>query len=500
MIPSSIEDWGKDLSPVLDGLAPGRPRTRPQTHRPAALPHQHLSATPADSHQHSPCTPANTEHARLALARMGDTLATRRTPGPQLRLSQRLAVCLAITATVQPLDGAATALGGSATALLTSLALRRWSRTPHWPAMQEALIALADHLDNTQAPLDYARRRQLTYAPLLPKRQWQDICRATGLKDPQGTLLATARLHLRERISGTPMLSSSNPAHLHYARHRSPRLAAQLEHAAQTFLASHGITDEPVTWQPPLELVSGLTLPGPEITHRLRHHLHHAPGEPYYDLIGHTAAALGCPAQAMLALLAGHPDLHQDPPTRTTPAQNPTDLLRPALTDPHAPPAAPTVRSRDRLPDPRPRQPRAELQPGHPDLDHPGTRAPLQHAAPSPRRPRPASELHPLRTSRRSHRCLDQPARDDTAHERERARPATAKNTKLTPTDPLKQHLGRAWPREAAGELLAAVSERLGRNSVGPHCLDERVRHRPPGRHHQHLGDHDDEEADCPRR
>ncbi|MFI0915365.1 TniQ family protein [Streptomyces abikoensis] len=336
VIPSSIEDWGKDLSPVLDSVHLAA--LAPDLRHSAQL--RYRTSTPV------PCRPTatSTRRARKRTRNMPAQLW----PAWAIRLlppghrdpssdSQRLAVCLAITATDQPLDEAATALGGLVTALLTSLALRRWSRTPYWPAMQEALIALADHLDDTQSPIDYARRRQLTHAPLLPRRQWQDICQATGLKDPQGTLLATARLHLRERISGTPMLSCFNPAHLHYARHWSPTLATQLEHAAQAFLTGHGITDEPVTWQPPLELVSSLTLPGPEITHRMRHHLHHAPGEPYYDLIGHTAAALGRPAQSVLALLAGHPDLHQDPPADPTPAQNPTDLLRPALADPHAP-------------------------------------------------------------------------------------------------------------------------------------------------------------------
>jgi len=43
-----------------------------------------------------------------------------------------------------------------------------------------------------------------------------------------------------------------------------PELSAALDAAGQKYLARHGITSEPATWQPPLVLASGLGLPGPE--------------------------------------------------------------------------------------------------------------------------------------------------------------------------------------------------------------------------------------------
>jgi hypothetical protein len=65
----------------------------------------------------------------------------------------------------------------------------------------------------------------------------------------------------------------------------TPELKAALDEYALTFLAEQGISDEPVQWQPPSELLGGLRLPGADISnvdvpelHRLIRQRHLQPG------------------------------------------------------------------------------------------------------------------------------------------------------------------------------------------------------------------------------
>ncbi|MGY2118618.1 hypothetical protein ACW9HR_32320 [Nocardia gipuzkoensis] len=44
----------------------------------------------------------------------------------------------------------------------------------------------------------------------------------------------------------------------------TPQLAHALNDHAREFLATRGIDDEPPAWQPPTELLHGLSLPGPD--------------------------------------------------------------------------------------------------------------------------------------------------------------------------------------------------------------------------------------------
>ncbi len=81
-----------------------------------------------------------------------------------------------------------------------------------------------------------------------------------------------ARSQLFERLSGLPVSQApfancysdlrdvvgSFPAYL------TPELAAGLHDAALEFLHGHHVRDEPVSWHPPLSLLSGLELPGPD--------------------------------------------------------------------------------------------------------------------------------------------------------------------------------------------------------------------------------------------
>lgn len=139
---------------------------------------------------------------------------------------------------------------------------------PRWRGIYTALVRLAEYLDTHEATIDYARRRNLDYAPLLADEHWSQLCRKTGIL-PGVRKAAVARAVLFERISGLP--ASQAPFAIDDGDFRArvaafpidltPELADELNTAASRFLHGHGI-DEPVTWHPPLSLLDGLDLPG----------------------------------------------------------------------------------------------------------------------------------------------------------------------------------------------------------------------------------------------
>ncbi|MEZ0094977.1 TniQ family protein [Streptacidiphilus sp. EB129] len=141
-----------------------------------------------------------------------------------------------------------------------------------WEKTERALVRLADYLDSTPAPIDYQRRRTLDYSELLPDSLWTAICRSTGIQTGRGTRLALARNLLFEKLSGLPPEHAPQAftyrgkafgeSRLMFTAGITTDLAHALEQAALQFLARHGIDDEPVTWQPPLDLLHGLQLPG----------------------------------------------------------------------------------------------------------------------------------------------------------------------------------------------------------------------------------------------
>jgi hypothetical protein len=146
---------------------------------------------------------------------------------------------------------------------------------PLWPNMCSAMIRLADHLAEHSSPIDYERRRQLDYRDLLPDEEWHPIYDQGyfGLhqRDRVGGI---ARSWLFERISMQPArLSPSAESSRNQARRRAelvamltPQIVRDLDAVAQRFLQQHNVIGEPVTWSPPLSVVSDLELPGPDQT------------------------------------------------------------------------------------------------------------------------------------------------------------------------------------------------------------------------------------------
>ncbi|WP_329057873.1 site-specific integrase [Amycolatopsis sp. NBC_01480] len=143
--------------------------------------------------------------------------------------------------------------------------------TAAWNAQRAALARIARHLDRHGTPIDYARRRALDCTDLLPEPRWETLLAHTGFR--RTTTLRSMRCLLFEALSGRP--ASTAPEH--YAPRTkdqreafadlpvllTARLAAELHLVAAEFLADHAI-NEPVSWQPPRDLATGLDLPGPD--------------------------------------------------------------------------------------------------------------------------------------------------------------------------------------------------------------------------------------------
>ncbi|MFF2364844.1 hypothetical protein ACFVU0_19450 [Streptomyces sp. NPDC058122] len=129
-----------------------------------------------------------------------------------------------------------------------------------------AICLLADYLDRTPAPIDYQRRRTLTGAGLLPEDAWSGIRDRSGTPPDERYRLPQVRRFLLQRITGSDPYAVPGPLRLPNGA-REPMLIlttallTALDDHATNYLAARGI-NEPVTWSPPLALVSHLDLPG----------------------------------------------------------------------------------------------------------------------------------------------------------------------------------------------------------------------------------------------
>jgi hypothetical protein len=134
---------------------------------------------------------------------------------------------------------------------------------------------LAEYLDDNDVPIDYQRRSRLDYTDLLPAHQWLDLCRRTGVPPGQGRRDKMARCMLFARISGLPVETAPGfddavgeayfrAETARFAAIRTPELAEALDETARSFLTRHRVRGEPVTWHPPMSLLSDLDLSGPD--------------------------------------------------------------------------------------------------------------------------------------------------------------------------------------------------------------------------------------------
>lgn len=148
----------------------------------------------------------------------------------------------------------------------------RLTKQGHWKAISLGLSALADYLDQEGSPIDYDRRRALDYRDLLPQDTWTQLCRDIEFEAGGVRRHLFARALLFERISGLPTTvapAAYAPATTElrtmlrtFETDLTPALVSQLEEYAREFLARQRIHDEPLTWQPPTNIIKGLDLPG----------------------------------------------------------------------------------------------------------------------------------------------------------------------------------------------------------------------------------------------
>ncbi|WP_237570812.1 hypothetical protein [Mycolicibacterium lacusdiani] len=191
-----------------------------------------------------------------------------------------------------------------------SRVLQLLQKQPEWPNINRAIDDLADCLNDTDVPIDYARRRTLDYRTLLPDSVWFRICRETDTAAQGSARAAVARCYLEELLSGgptgvqglKPMVRSKISDFPYYL---TPALAAALDDHALEFLASQNVCDEPVRYEPPSTCMSGLQLPGINPDEADVDALHHylQDGLP----LGRAAQRAGIEIEAARYLLSSYP-------------------------------------------------------------------------------------------------------------------------------------------------------------------------------------------------
>lgn len=312
--PTSIDSWGRGISPVLRGayLAALGPTLRPSDQ----LQHRTTSSLPV-----LPTTGRAriNRRARKVPASLWPSWAVRLSPhdGAYHRfLAPVLSSAVLLVGNPMDLDEVATRLGSVTDSRTISRLLQLLVDDPRWEAIATAVTRLADYVDDNDVPIDYQRRRQLDYSDLLPPPQWLDLCRRTGVPSGQGRRGKMARCMLFARISGLPVeaapdFAATGEAYFRaetarFAAIRTPEFAAELDKTARDFLARHRIRGEPVTWRPPLGILSDLDVPGPDPSLLDVARLHELVRQRAHP-VQHAAAVLGTTVDAIRVALDEHP-------------------------------------------------------------------------------------------------------------------------------------------------------------------------------------------------
>ncbi|MFD8967609.1 TniQ family protein [Streptomyces sp. NPDC059568] len=312
--PTTIWQWGRGVSPVLTAvhLAGLAPSCRPSDHLRHRLPAE------------IPRLPAKTKtditlRSRKIPSMFWNSWTVRLAPpaGTFARiLAPALAAGLLTVDSRIGFDTATRQLGNVIEGHDLSRVLQRLDNHSGWADLVTALVRLADYLDAVDVPIDYERRRGLDYSDLLPAERWAAICRRTDTPPGGALRQQIMRCYLFQQISGLPIeAASGHPGtnrgefRAQYARRtalRTPELAQALHEEARAFLTSRRIDDEPVTWQPPISLMDGLNLPGPD-PDRIDIHLLHKLVRQREYFAQPIAAILDTSVEAVRHLLDQHP-------------------------------------------------------------------------------------------------------------------------------------------------------------------------------------------------
>lgn len=162
-----------------------------------------------------------------------------------------------------------------------------------------AIARLASFLDEQSTPIDFARRRSIDYADMLPRDEWVEICRVANVLPGGDRRWQAARGYLYALVSGNRLSRApfaeepgfpSFAELTHFQSGLPETVAEALASSAADFLRARGI-DEPVEWSPGPDVVGGL----PDTTDAIDGHWPTA----------RPARAMVKPARAVTAYSAG---------------------------------------------------------------------------------------------------------------------------------------------------------------------------------------------------
>lgn len=309
--PSTVGDWGRTTSPVLHSvqLAAIGPRMRPTDQL------RYRTASPRPGEPGTGTAAARQRAARIPALLWPSWAARICPPRPTAVTAVRpgLSAAVLLVGTRLDLSDAAELLGSATSRHYISKALQLLQGTPQWHDVACALERLAGYLDEHAIPIDYQRRRQLDFTTLLPDAEWQGLWDQAGMSRDPALYAQAARRMLFQKISGSPAASGpfqpgpgkrGRPAESRLPMVLTPRLASGLRESAAAFLARQHVTGEPVTWEPPAELLDGLSLPGADPGATDLGHLHQLVRR---DHLGPVAAARRLDtSRAVVDLLLDH--------------------------------------------------------------------------------------------------------------------------------------------------------------------------------------------------
>ncbi|MEU4360355.1 TniQ family protein [Promicromonospora sp. NPDC023987] len=177
------------------------------------------------------------------------------------------------------------------------------------------LTELAFAIDDHDIPIDYPRRRRLvTSTELINDGTWKDIARP---RSGRGRHTVNARRYLYELLTGGN-LSIAPPPHQHtsaaiksdqyrtFVTLMTADIHDALQQHALRLLESAGITDEPLTWEPPASWITTTDWPGTDPDHTDPAAIHHAILEGRMP-VHQVAADLGVCIEHVHTVLHRHP-------------------------------------------------------------------------------------------------------------------------------------------------------------------------------------------------
>jgi hypothetical protein len=332
-VPPAIPATWRKASPALRTRVA---RARDPWLRPAdRLRHATTLATP---HMPAPGTPGLPDPAVTRAARLPDQIwpdwairLTDTSAAPDARFRSSALIALLLPHSTMPLNQITTLVSGQLKRHVAGYQLSKLT-----DAALRILTELAVALDASDIPIDYQRRRDLaTSTTLISIPAWNTITRDAGMRISHP---GHARRYLYELLTGCnlhtappPYQLTGNKAHASYAKFTTgitTSLASALNDHAHHLLRAHGISSEPLEWQPPATWITATTWPGADPERTDPAPVHHALLRDSTPPV-RIAADLGISLDHLRQVLHHHPLPRPRRPTRrtlipqTTPANPP---------------------------------------------------------------------------------------------------------------------------------------------------------------------------------